>query len=86
MITVALVYKSQDFLTGKRKSQDLSGDRAHLQCDALPIGLPSPWEQAGGKEGYTSAGSWCPLHQKVTFSGSDDAVTARGIPQEKVTF
>ena len=27
---------------------------SHLQCDALPNELPSPWEQAGGKEGYTS--------------------------------
>ena len=28
-ISVALAYKSQDFLSGKRKSQDLSGDRTH---------------------------------------------------------
>ena len=28
-ISVALVYKSQDFLSGKRKSQDLSGDQTH---------------------------------------------------------
>ena len=40
---------------------------SQLRCDALPIELPSPWEQAGGKEGYTSASSWCPLHQKVTI-------------------
>ena len=49
---------------------------SHLRCDALPIELPSPWEQAGGKEGYTSASSWCPLHQKITFSyGTPLAVT-----------
>ena len=40
----------------------------HLRCDALPIELPSPWEQAGGEEKYTIASSWCPLHQKLTFS------------------
>ena len=33
----------------------------HLQCDALPVDLPSPWEQGGGERGYTSASSWCPL-------------------------
>ena len=24
---------------------------SHLQCDALPIELPSPWEQGGGEKG-----------------------------------
>ena len=32
----------------------------YLGCDALPIELPSPWEQGGGEEGYTSASFWCP--------------------------
>ena len=54
---------------------------SHLCCDALPIELPSPWEQAGGKEGYTSASSWCPLATSESnfllwnTPGSDDAVT-----------
>ena len=57
-IPVALVHKPQDF-------QDLSGFKpihSHLWYNALPIKLPSPWEQAGVKEEYTSASSWCPLH------------------------
>ena len=37
---------------------------SHLRCDALPIELPSSWEQGGGEKGYTSASSWCPLLQK----------------------
>ena len=37
-ITVALVCKSEPTLS-------------HLWCDALPVELPSPWEQGGGEEG-----------------------------------
>ena len=53
---------------------------SHLWCDALPIEIPSPWEQAGGKEGYTSVGSWCPITLESNFllwntPGSDNAVT-----------
>ena len=40
---------------------------SHLRCDALPIELPSPWEQGGGEKGYTSASSWCPF-PKINFS------------------
>ena len=55
---------------------------SHLRCDALPIELPSPWEQAGGKEGYTSAGYLVPITSESSFllwntPGSDDAVTVR---------
>ena len=28
---------------------------SHLRYDALPVKPPSPWEQDGGEEGYTSA-------------------------------
>ena len=52
---------------------------SHLRCDALPVELPSPWEQDGGEEGYTSADSSCPLHWMLSFSYGtplgDDAVT-----------
>ena len=40
---------------------------SQLRCDALPIELPSPWEQGGGEKGYTSASSWCPF-PKINFS------------------
>ena len=33
----------------------IESTHSYLQCDALPIELPSPWEQGGGEEGYTSA-------------------------------
>ena len=59
------------FFPGKenlRTEVGIEPTHSHLWCDALPIELPSLWEQVGGEERYTSAGSWCPLHQKVTFS------------------
>ena len=54
LITLALVYKSQDFFLGKKNFRTWAGIEptlSHLQCDALPIELSSPWEQCGRKEG-----------------------------------
>ena len=68
-IAVALVYKSQDFLfDGKRRSpHGLSawGSNPDTHISGVMLyqlhELPSPQEQIGGDERYTSAGSWCPL-------------------------
>ena len=37
---------------------------SHLRCDALPIELSSPLGARWWEGRYTSASSWCPLHQK----------------------
>ena len=56
---------------------------SHLQCDALPVELSSPWEQGGGEEGYTSVDSWCisygtPLGDNaVTYGTQLDALAIR---------
>ena len=69
------------FFPGKKISGlEWGGSNPHTHIsDVLlyhAIELPSPWEQVGGEERYTSASSWCPLHQKVTFSyGTPLAVT-----------
>ena len=60
-LTVALVCKSWDFFQGLRTWVGIEPTHSHLRCDALPIELPSSWEQGGGEKGYTSASSWCPF-------------------------
>ena len=43
---------------------------SNLRGDALPVELPTPWEQDGGEEGYTSANSWrpSPLHKLLLWN------------------
>ena len=65
------------------QEKKISGDRTHtltsLVCCALPIEQPSPWEQAGGEEGYscTSAVPITSENSDLVWNtpSSDDAVT-----------
>ena len=48
---------------------------SHLRCDALPIKLSSPLGARWWEGRYTSASSWCPLHQKKLLLWNTPAVT-----------
>ena len=65
---------------------------SHLRCDALPIELPSSWEQGGGEEGIQvlvlgvlNSKLTSPLKHPWANTLGDDAATS-GTPLDELTI